>query len=222
MDAVLRQHVLVLNKNWIPINITTVYEAITSVFSDRAKFVDPETYQTFDFESWVENWKDAADHAKISFNGVVNCPNFKIVSPEIVLCTEYKGVGPSINFRGKPKFSRRNIFLRDRNVCQFCGKKFETNLLNIDHVVPKSRGGESSWTNIVLSCFACNHKKANRTPEEAGMRLLKKPVCPEPEEIRRPLSTRLVSRFNSKFPKSWETFLGKAMSDMYWSVELKD
>jgi hypothetical protein len=210
--------VLVLNKNWVPINVTSVFDAIASVFSDRAKFVDPETYATYDFESWIDTWEDAMHLAKISAHQVVNCPSVKIVVPEIVVCTEYKGVGCGNGIRVRPKFSRRNIFLRDKGVCQYCGKKFETQQLNIDHVIPKSKGGQSTWTNIVLSCVKCNDKKRDRTPDEAGMKLIRKPQIPTADEVRRPLAERLRRRIGSRFPKSWEGFLGK----MYWEVELKN
>jgi 5-methylcytosine-specific restriction endonuclease McrA len=221
MDAVLKQDVLVLNKAWVPINVTTVYDAICAVFSERAKFVDPETYMTYDFESWVDTWQDAMHVAKVSSHQVVSCPNVRIVVPEVITCTEYKGVGYGTNYRGRPKFSRRNIFTRDRNVCQYCGKHFEPQLLNIDHVLPKSKGGHSDWTNVVLSCIKCNDKKRDRTPEEAGMRLIRRPHIPTADQVRRPLHERLRRKLVGRVPKSWEGFLGKMISDMYWNVELR-
>jgi len=222
MDAVLRQHVLVLNKNWVAINVTTVFNAIASVFSDRAKFVDPESYVTYDFEGWLETWEDAAHLAKISAHQIVNCPNVKIVVPEVIVCTEYKGVGCGTSLRVRPKFSRRNIFMRDKNQCMYCGKHFEPQKLNIDHVIPKSKGGQSIWTNIVLSCIKCNDKKRDRTPEEAGMRLVRRPQIPTADEVRRPLHERLRKRIGTRMPKSWEAFMGKMMDQMYWNVELKN
>jgi 5-methylcytosine-specific restriction endonuclease McrA len=85
------------------------------------------------------------------------------------------------NFRNfsKVKFNRNNVFFRDRYQCQYCGDKFEAKLLTFDHVMPKSRGGPTSWTNIVTCCHGCNNKKADRTPEEAQMPLLKRPKEPK-------------------------------------------
>ncbi len=71
--------------------------------------------------------------------------------------------------------SRKNILLRDRNTCQFCGKIFAASELTLDHVVPRSRGGRSSWENLVASCYQCNNRKGDRTPEEAGIKLVRRP-----------------------------------------------
>jgi 5-methylcytosine-specific restriction endonuclease McrA len=77
------------------------------------------------------------------------------------------------------KFSRINVFTRDGFRCQYCGDRRTMRELNYDHVVPRVRGGKTEWENIVTSCYACNDKKANRTPEQAGLKLLKKPVKPK-------------------------------------------
>lgn len=74
------------------------------------------------------------------------------------------------------RLSRRNVFKRDGNTCAYCGRK--TSDLTLDHVIPRSRGGANTWENLVSACQACNHRKANRTPEEAGMKLLRKPAKP--------------------------------------------
>jgi 5-methylcytosine-specific restriction endonuclease McrA len=76
------------------------------------------------------------------------------------------------------KFNRRNVFTRDKYTCQYCGNRLEHRLLTFDHVMPKSRGGKTSWENIVTSCHPCNNKKADRTPEECGFSLLKRPYEP--------------------------------------------
>src|SRR2546423_2941722 len=105
---------------------------------------------------------------------------------------------------------RRNIFARDNNQCQFCGKKFPTSELSLDHVVPRSQGGGSTWENIVCACVACNVKKGGRTPREAGMHLIRKPEKPKRSPM---LNLKLTNR---KY-QSWKTFLDKP----YWNVELK-
>src|SRR5437588_5570179 len=71
--------------------------------------------------------------------------------------------------------SRKNILLRDRNTCQFCGRVFPSSVLTLDHVLPRSRGGRSSWENLVACCYLCNHTTVDRTPEEAGLKLARKP-----------------------------------------------
>ena len=108
------------------------------------------------------------------------------------------------------KFNRRNIFARDNNQCQFCGKKFPTSELSLDHVVPRSQGGESTWENIVCACVNCNVRKGGRTPKQAHMSLIRKPEKPKRSPL---LNLKLT---HSKY-QSWRTFLDNA----YWSVELK-
>ncbi len=82
------------------------------------------------------------------------------------------------NNRLNVRFSRKNIFLRDSFTCQYCGKPFEPRHLTCDHIVPKSRGGLTEWTNIVTSCVYCNVKKGDKLPEEAEMHPRRRPLRP--------------------------------------------
>jgi 5-methylcytosine-specific restriction endonuclease McrA len=109
------------------------------------------------------------------------------------------------------KFTRHNIFERDHNTCQYCGIKFDRKDLNLDHVIPRDRGGETSWENIVCSCVPCNSRKGNRTPPEAGLKLLHKPKRPK----WRPM---LHLQFSKARDDSWKHFVDLA----YWNVELTD
>jgi 5-methylcytosine-specific restriction endonuclease McrA len=99
------------------------------------------------------------------------------------------------------KFSKINVCLRDDFSCQFCGKKLPMSQLNYDHVVPRSRGGRTVWENIVMSCLPCNDKKRNRTPEEAGMRLLSVPVRPKVLPMNEPYIDP------NRIPPEWEGFI---------------
>jgi 5-methylcytosine-specific restriction endonuclease McrA len=112
--------------------------------------------------------------------------------------------------RQRVRLNRRNIFARDSNLCQYCGKRFATSELSLDHIVPTCRGGETTWENLVCACVRCNVRKGGRTPQEAGMKLVKKPARPK----RSPLLT--IKLGNPKYA-SWKTFLDNA----YWSVDLK-
>lgn len=78
----------------------------------------------------------------------------------------------------KIRYNNTAVFRRDHHKCQFCNKTLTSTKLTIDHIIPRSKGGESSWSNCVTSCFDCNNTKSNRTPEEAGMKLLRKPTAP--------------------------------------------
>ena len=108
------------------------------------------------------------------------------------------------------KFNRRNIFARDESRCQYCGKKFPTPELSLDHVIPRSRGGRTSWENLVCSCTHCNARKGGRLPEEAGLKLVRKPVKPRRSPV-------IHLKLRSGKYQSWKQFLDHA----YWSVELK-
>lgn len=226
--SVLTRSVLVLNSGWMPIDVTSVYEAVCKVCNEgtkrnpgpRARFVDPETYITYDFEEWVETWEDAIRAAKFEKDKVMESPCLAFRIPEVIVLTKYDGDGTGFcKTSGRPpKFSRRNVYLRDNSTCQYCGKKCKTDESNLDHVIPKSKGGPMSWTNIVVSCIPCNDKKQNRTPEEAGMHLINRPRVPKPGELKRPWGSRLKNKLKGRVLPSWEHFLGK----MYWSVELRD
>lgn len=111
------------------------------------------------------------------------------------------------NWNGAVKFSRANIFLRDKYTCQYCKTRFRTEDLTFDHVVPIARGGRKTWENIVTACIRCNNRKSGRTPEEARMRLIKKPVKPD----WRPSITLTIGIKNA--PESWRDYL-------YWNLEL--
>ncbi len=107
------------------------------------------------------------------------------------------------------KFSRINVLTRDNFSCQYCGAHKSTAELNYDHVMPRSRGGLTTWTNIVSSCLSCNSKKRDRTPAEAGMRLLKEPIKPKSLPI---AALRLDSI--REIPECWRSWL-------YWTAELE-
>ena len=127
----------------------------------------------------------------------LNTPRFKLLIPEIIVLTRYNAVPPR-----RVKFSRRNIFERDRYTCQYCRRSPVRSELSVDHVVPRSRGGETSWENVVASCVKCNTKKGGRTPQEARMDLQTKPRKP----AQNPMLTLKLD--NPKY-ESWKTFLPK-------------
>jgi 5-methylcytosine-specific restriction endonuclease McrA len=107
------------------------------------------------------------------------------------------------------KFSRLNLLTRDRHTCQYCGDRKPTNELNYDHVVPRSQGGKTVWENIVMACYGCNSLKRDRTPEQAGMRLLNAPVRPKSL----PIAALRIEALR-EVPDLWRSWL-------YWTVELE-
>jgi 5-methylcytosine-specific restriction endonuclease McrA len=196
----LDRQTLVLNRNWQAIQVTSVREAIGLVAKGSAFVLEPETYERHDLFSWADVSKTKVRVG----DAVIRSPRLVILPPEVIVLSNYDGQGEKSVI-----FSRRNLFKRDRYTCQFCGVQPGPEALTIDHVLPKSRGGISSWENCVLSCMECNKRKSNRTPDEAGMKLRKIPKKP---------SWRILTQVPPQERReSWEAFLSKA----YWSVELE-
>jgi 5-methylcytosine-specific restriction endonuclease McrA len=207
--SVLNSKVLVLNTGWLPFDVTTVHTAICMLCRDnpRARLVDIDTYTTYSFEEWVNNFQEP--NLNLRNDEVIKTPHFSFRRPEVIVLSGYHGNGIGKSVSDKPKFSRRNIYLRDDRKCQYCGKTYGIKELNLDHILPKSKGGTMTWHNIVLSCVACNDKKRDRTPEQAGMSLIKKPTIPKYDDLKLSYYQRIKHKVGSQFPKTWEGFLGK-------------
>lgn len=197
----LSSNVLVLNRSFMPIHITSVRRALCLLYRGLAKVVDRQ-YELFDFESWAA-LSVAVHEEKIGMiNGAIRVPR-------VILLHFYDRLP-----RRPVKFSRLNIYLRDENTCQYCGKRYSRSELNLDHIVPVSLGGKTDWENVVCSCTRCNIKKGGRLPDAAGMTLLKKPTKPHWSFFFR-LLTKPVHY------EEWKPFL--SMVDFsYWNVELRD
>ena len=195
-QKVLQRPTLVLNRNWQPIQVATVARAIIMLYGFTVRVVDPHEYQTYTCEDW-SRLRPSREERCIR---AVSC---SLRIPEVVVLANYDGVpGATV------PFSRRNIYKRDRYTCQYCGQQPAMEDLTIDHVLPRAQGGVSTWDNCVLACFECNRQKADRTPEQAHMRLKSIPQRP----VWRPLYS-----WHSKPIKSWTRFLGEA----YWNVTLQ-
>lgn len=197
---VLEDRVLVLNKGWNAIRVATVKEAIGLVAKGSARIIDPKDFAQLDLMSWADVSKARAKYG----DAVIRSQRLVLLPPEVVVLTEYDGIAER-----SVVFSRRNLFKRDKYTCMYCGAQPGPEELTIDHVLPKSRGGVSSWENCALACMPCNKRKANRTPDEAGMKLRRQP--------RRPSWRTLIHVSPRERRQSWEQFLSKA----YWEVELE-
>ncbi len=197
MSTVLQTKVLVLNRSYLPVHVTVVRRALALLYQGIARAVD-EQYRTFDFDSWADL---AAEKDTI---GLVNRA---IRVPRVILLLAYDRVP-----RRSLRFSRFNIYVRDDNRCQYCGRHFARVELNLDHVVPRSQGGTSLWENVVCSCHRCNRLKGGRTPAQAGMRLIRQP--------RRPQWTPFMAdAFSLRRHKEWIPFLS-TVDAAYWNTEL--
>ena len=189
--------VLVLNRLFQAVQVTSVRRAFCLLYKGCAHVVDPD-YRTYNFENWC-------DIPILPEEDFISTPSYRIKVPRVVLLVDFDKL-PKHEIR----FTRRNIFFRDRNRCQYCGQKFLTRDLNLDHVIPISRGGRSVWRNVVCCCVVCNSRKGGHTPEEVRMRLIRAPLKPRWHPFLR------FSWTGSRY-ESWKNFLDFA----YWNIELK-
>ena len=162
----------------------------------------------FPLSLWA--WQDAVksvflDRVNIiaHYDRYVRSPSFELRLPSVISLKEY------VPTARRPAFTRFNVFLRDGFTCQYCGGRFPTQDLTFDHVVPRSRGGKTTWENVVTACSSCNLRKGNRLPSHAGMQPLMRPLQP---------STFQLQENGRSFPpnylhESWRDFL-------YWDTEL--
>src|SRR5580765_6010777 len=195
--------VLVLNRHYQPIHVTSAKRAFTLLYLGVARVIDQQ-FRTFDFESWAQLSTELGhDH------DVIRTVHRSIRVPRVIILQLYDRIP-----RTKVRFSRHNIYMRDGNTCQYCGLELPRVDLNLDHVVPRAQGGRTTWENVVCCCIDCNLTKGARTPDQAGMRLLKVPLRPRWTPTFRAAGDRVRYR-------EWLPFLGIADAS-YWNVELED
>lgn len=195
--------VLVLNKSFYAVQIISWQRALSLVYLDHARVVDEE-YRTYTFD----DWRELSQEIKDSPSGYIRTPTYRMMIPDVISLKTFNGLPKS-----EVKFTRRNIYEHYGYKCAYCGIKFSTSELNLEHVVPRSRGGRTDWSNIVTSCIPCNLKKGSRLPEEAKMLLLVKPTKPSwtgPAAI--------VFRPGFKIKASWQRFV----DNVYWNTELEN
>lgn len=211
VNPALSANVLVLNRFYQAIRVVNVRRAFAMLAREMAEVVHIETdvagqsvWQNLGLTEWTELSALKAEFEPDGFDWI-HTVRFQIAVPKIIRLLGYDKLP-----RQDVKFNRRNIFARDSNKCQYCGKRFSTSELSLDHVIPRSQAGKSTWDNIVCCCIKCNVKKGGRTPEQAHMHLLTKPIKPK----RSPAIT--VKLADTRYA-SWKQFLDEA----YWTVELK-
>ena len=164
--------VLVLNSWFIPHRIIRWEDAITMIFKGTVDTI-------------------------VEYQEEIKSPSITIKAPAVIrLRRQIK------KYHHQIKFSRRNVYTRDRFTCQYCNQRFSEKNLSYDHVIPRKRGGRTEWTNIVTACKACNRIKADQTCDEAGMFPINEPVCPK----FLPINTY---RFGlESIPEEWNGFCG--------------
>lgn len=185
---------LVLNRSWMPVNVVSVRRAVVMLYVGSAMAVDPDTYEAYSFSSWSARTPNGTSPH-------LESPTCRLPVPEVII----------LNFYNKTRlcrlpFSRRNLYVRDCWTCQYCGTKPGHGRLTVDHVIPLCQHGKTSWDNCVTACTACNRRKAGRTPEQAGMRLLRVPQAPP---------TRIDTGIaGGKILPSWKKFIERIVPDV--------
>ena len=205
-DTALSTSVLLLNRLYMAVRVVSARRALTLLYRELAEVVsiNDGAYLAYDFDDWVEV-SQAMQQFEPERHDWIHPVRFQIAVPKIIRLLGYDRL-PATGV----KLNRRNLFARDQNRCQYCGRRFPTNELSLDHVIPRTQGGLNGWENIVCACIRCNVKKGGRTPHQAGMKLIAAPLRPR----RSPVLTIKLS--DSRYA-SWKQFLDYA----YWNVELK-
>lgn len=225
-NSALNSKVLVLNRMYAAIRVVSARRAFCLLMRDIAEVIHVESvaarevdiaepgveietasgskFINYDFATWADM---AALQSELERDrhDWVRTPRFEIAVPRIIRLLGYDRLPDQT-----VKLNRRNLFARDRNTCQYCGRHYSTHDLSIDHVKPRAQGGGDTWENLVCACIRCNARKGGRTPDQASMKLVKKPERPKRNPV---ISLRLG---NEKY-RSWKTFLDHA----YWDVELR-
>jgi 5-methylcytosine-specific restriction endonuclease McrA len=203
MDTLLDQPVLVLNRLWQAVNTCSARRALALVYQGHAQAVAPDGpggYMTHDFSSW-RDFSTMNPEPRM-----LQTITLRIRIPRIIVLCLFERLP-----KKEVKFTRLNVFERDRNTCQYCGRVFDRSELYLDHMLPRDRGGLTTWENIVCSCIPCNTRKGNRLPHEAKMQLLRKPTRPKWQPF---VNITLAGGVHD----SWSHFIDLA----YWNVELGD
>ncbi len=181
---------LLLNADWTPMHFLSEWRALRLLMPDEKGKIRAEIvydFQTGDPAFWNE--------AFTSPGPTPDAPLREFKIPATIRLRTY------VQKKWKPaRFRKHVLFNRDAWKCQYCGVKLNNNTIEIEHIMPSSRGGVTSWLNCVAACKPCNKRKANKTPEEAGMKLLKKPAAPQPIHF-------WNSVRSESWHDSWSTFI---------------
>jgi 5-methylcytosine-specific restriction endonuclease McrA len=190
----LHSQVLVLNKNWHPIRVQSLRNAISKVINNRAKFIDYDTSLLYSWDEWLDNFSTPnKDTDKVDYE-IIKSKNFSFKKPFISVCTKYNKV-PKVSL----KLTKRNLLIRDNFCCQYSNVKLTYKTATIDHVIPKSKGGTTTWNNLVICSLEINVRKANKTLAETGLKLLKIPKKPQWSPV--------YEMINKKRSKHWDNFI---------------
>ena len=195
-EHALSASVLVLNRNYVAIRVISAKRSFILMYKGFAEAIDTEEerFGALNFDAWIE-YSQIRHESPDENDQFVVTPRWQVLVPRVIRLVAYDKVP-----RREVKFSRRNILARDENRCQYCARKLPTSQLSLDHVVPRSRGGKSTWTNVVTACTPCNTRKGGRMPAEASMKLRRAPAAPRRNPI-------LLEKVDSRRYRPWRYFI---------------
>lgn len=204
-NTTLTDSVLVLNKSYYPINVIPLYKAMSLLFRERVEvvYVEDGYYKNYNLTSWF-GFTEMKNVEGLSDKDLVYGIEKKILIPKIIRTIYYEGVP-----RRGVILNRKNILIRDNYTCMFCGKRLPADELNIDHIIPRSKGGKTIWENVVCSCFSCNNKKGSKFLEEVHMKIIHKPFKPK-------YNLSMFEKVKEPKYKEWKDFV----DDAYWTIPL--
>ena len=188
--------VLVLNRYYMAMHLVPLRRALLLLYRNSAEVIDRENdhYVNYDFTSWCQ-LSVLQDELGEGRSEWIRLVRQRLLVPRIVRLTRFDRV-----YHQPLRFNRRNLFARDKQRCQYCWKQLTLSQMSLDHVVPRSQGGDTNWENIVCCCVKCNTTKGNRTPKQADMELRQRPRKPA-------LHPQVALEENSAHYSLWKTFL---------------
>jgi len=192
--AVPQNRVLVLNRNWQAVNIVGVRRAFSLLWQDHARVINTRNgdFAPMDAGEWISHSLESTPGPGVEY---IHTVRLKILIPKVLLLRSFDRLPVA-----EIKFNRENVFIRDNFTCQYTGKRCKAADLTLDHVIPRERGGRTSWENIVTCRREINSLKANRLPHEAGLKLIRKPSRPK----WRPFAAQVAT---SPIEREWRHFL---------------
>jgi 5-methylcytosine-specific restriction endonuclease McrA len=205
--SALSASVLVLNRMYMAVRVINARRAFCLLYSEMAEVIHQEEghYANFSFQTWQE-YSGLHSELKKPLDDWIKTVGFEIQVPRVIRLLNYDRLP-----KQQVHLNRRNVLARDEHICQYCGRHYPTNQLSLDHIMPRSRGGATTWENVVCACLKCNIHKGGRTPQEARMKLVRKPTRPK----RNPL---IVMKLNNPKYESWRNW----MEGVYWDLGSKE
>jgi 5-methylcytosine-specific restriction endonuclease McrA len=202
---ILNTSVLVLNRHYLAVRVVTARRAFILLFREVAEVIDIDEgqFSNYDFESWCALSQMRTEQRQYHEDWVRSV-NLEVQVPRIIRLVRFDRQHVSTM-----RLNRRNLLARDEHRCQYCGQSLPASQLSLDHVLPRSRGGQTTWENVVASCVKCNTKKGSRTPQEARMQLITKPSRPSQNPV-------LAMKLGNPKYESWKSFLPRGS----WMIDL--